>query len=32
MLDYVYQNIKAYRENGPCVNRVTLRNMLTPQK
>lgn len=32
MLDYVYQNIKAYRENGTFVNRVTLRNMLTPQK
>lgn len=32
MLDYVYQNIKAYRENGAFVNRVTLRNMLTPKE
>lgn len=29
MLSYVYENIRAYREGGTFVNRVTRRNMLT---
>lgn len=29
MLHYVYENIKAYREGGRFVNRVTRKNMLT---
>lgn len=29
MLHYVYENIKAYREGGRYVNRVTRKNMLT---
>lgn len=29
MLGYVYENIKAYRESGKFVNRVTRKNMLT---
>ena len=29
MLSYVYQNLKAYREGGEFVNRVTLRNIFS---
>ena len=31
MLSYVFENIKAYREGGKFVNRVTERNMLTKE-
>ena len=29
MLSYVYQNLKAYREGGEFVNRVTPRNIFS---